>query len=254
MCLIVFAYRVHPEFPLVVAANRDEYYRRPTAQAAYWNERPDILAGRDLEFMGTWMGVTRSGRFAAVTNFRDPEDSRTSAESRGTIVSDFLTQTDSCAVYLQGVTANATAYRGFNLLASDGEDLYYYTNRGGEPRKVKPGIYGLSNHLLDTPWPKLVAARARLERSLSPAPSIEPLLALLADTTMADPADLPRAGLDAAREKMLSAARIVSTDYGTRSTTAMLQGRDGRLQYAERTYTAGGCESETVRYEMSLPC
>ena len=252
MCLIAFAYRAHPDYPLIVAANRDEYHARPTAQAAFWQEQPAILAGRDLECMGTWMGVTRNGRFAAVTNFRDPDDLRNNAESRGTLVSSFLAQDTRCEAFLDGVIARAGDYRGFNLLASDGEAMYYYTNRAGEPRRLEPGIYGLSNHLLDTPWPKLVVARTRLEQAIAHGPAFEPLFALMADTALAPDSELPRTGIDPARERMLSAARIVSPAYGTRSSTALVQDGTGNMDYAERSYDPAGGELDTVRYAFRL--
>jgi uncharacterized protein with NRDE domain len=252
MCLIALAHRVHPGFPLVVAANRDEFYGRPTAVAAFWEDQPDILAGRDLEGMGTWLGVTRSGRFAAVTNFRDPGDLRTSAESRGTLVSRFLCGTMTAEQYFDDVAARGGAYRGFNLLASDGTELYCYSNRDGAPRRLEPGIYGLSNHLLDTPWPKVRLARDRLRESLRPAPAPEPLFTLLADTDLSPDSELPQTGVGSERERMLSAARIVSESYGTRCSTVVLQGSDGRVQFAERTYGPEGAELDTVRYEFRL--
>jgi len=250
MCLIAFAHRVHAEYPLVVAANRDEFYARPTAQAAFWEDRPGILAGRDLECMGTWLGVTRSGRFAAVTNYRDPADARSSAESRGTLVSRFLEGAMPVEEFVNGVVANSGAYRGFNLLASDGTDFYSYSNRAGDPVRLGPGIYGLSNHLLNTPWPKVRVARARLEAALAPRPATEPLFTLLADTAVMPDEDLPQTGVSAEREKLLSAARIVSHSYGTRCSTVVLQGDDGRLQFAERSYGPEGVELDTVRYEF----
>ncbi len=252
MCLIAFAYRVHTAFPLVVAANRDEFYARPTAPASFWDDQPTILAGRDLECMGTWLGVTRGGRFAAVTNYRDPHDVRTSAESRGTLVSRFLAGDLPAARFLDQVVPNAGAYRGFNMLASDGENLFCYSNRSGEPRALEPGIYGLSNHLLDTPWPKVRLARERLGAALAPAPATESLFALLADTSIAPENELPQTGVGREREKMLSAARIVSHAYGTRSSTVILQGADGDMRFAERTYGAEGAELDTVRYEFRL--
>lgn len=252
MCLIALAHRVHPAFPLVVAANRDEFYGRPTAAAAFWEDQPDILAGRDLECMGTWLGVTRSGRFAAVTNFRDPADLRTSAESRGTLVSRFLGGTMTAEQFFGEVSARGDAYRGFNLLASDGTALYCYSNRDGAPRRLDPGIYGLSNHLLDTPWPKVRLARDRLREALRPAPVLEPLFTLLADTDISPGKELPQTGVGTERERMLSAARIVSGSYGTRCSTVVLQGSDGRVQFAERTYGPEGAELDTVRYEFRL--
>jgi uncharacterized protein with NRDE domain len=252
MCLIALAHRVHPEFPLVVAANRDEFYARPTAAAAFWDDQPDILAGRDLECMGTWLGVTRTGRFAAVTNFRDPADPGAGAESRGTLVSRFLAGSMTAEQFFADVAARGDEYRGFNLLASDGTALYCYSNRDGSPRRLDPGIYGLSNHLLDTPWPKVRLARDRLREALRPAPAPEPLFTLLADTDISPDSDLPQTGVGTERERMLSAARIVSGSYGTRCSSVVLQGSDGRVQFAERTYGPEGAELETVRYEFRL--
>ena len=252
MCLIALAHRVHPGFSLVVAANRDEFYARPTASAAFWEDQPDILAGRDLECMGTWLGVTRSGRFAAVTNYRDPADVRTGGESwsRGTLVSRFLGGSMPAGQFFDDVSAHGDAYKGFNLLASDGTDLYSYSNRAGAPRRLEPGIYGLSNHLLDTPWAKVRIARDRLRAALEPGPAPEPLFRLLADTDTSSDSELPQTGVGHERERMLSAARIVSESYGTRCSTVVLQGSDGRVQFAERTYGPGGEELNTVRYEF----
>lgn len=252
MCLIALAHRVHPDYPLVIAANRDEFYARPASPAAFWQDQPRVLAGRDLECMGTWLGMTRNGRFAAVTNYRDPADRGSSAESRGSLVSDFLTGSDSAERFMAGVAHRGASFRGFNLLASDGEALYSYSNRDGAPRRLEPGIYGLSNHLLDTPWPKVRAARDRLRAALSPAPALEPLFALLASTDVPPDTDLPQTGVGPERERMLSAARIVSETYGTRCSTVILQGGDGRVQFAERSFGPGGAELDTARYEFRL--
>lgn len=250
MCLILFAYRVHPDYPLVVAANRDERHERPTAQAGFWQDQPDILAGRDLKCMGTWMGVTRGGRFAAVTNYRDPSDTREGAQSRGTLVSRFLACDQSPPEFLQEVATESTDFRGFNLLTGDAEELFYYSNRGAAAQRLEPGIYGLSNHLLNTPWPKVRNGRARLEAALTPAPAIEPLFTLLADTAPAAESDLPHTGIDPARERRLSAALIVSPDYGTRCSTVLMKRRDCSVRFAERSYSPQGTELDTVRYEF----
>ena len=252
MCLIAFAHRVHPEFPLVVAANRDEFYSRPTAPAAFWKDRPEILAGRDLECMGTWLGVTRSGRFAAVTNYRDPADVRASAESRGTLVSRFLDGTMPATKFVDEIVASGGAYRGFNLLASDGTEFYSYSNRAGDPMRLEPGLYGLSNHLLNTPWPKVRVAKERLQAALNPRPAPEPLFTLLADTAVVPDDDLPNTGVSPERERTLSAARIVSHLYGTRCSTVVLRGADGRIQFAERSYGPEGTEFDTARYEFQV--
>lgn len=257
MCLIVLAHRVHPDFPLVVAANRDEFYERPTEVASFWADHPFILAGRDLEGMGTWLGMTRTGRFAAVTNFRDPGSTRTGAESRGALVSRFLAEDIPATRFVEETAARAGAYRGFNLLVSDGVDLFSYSShnylsQSGRPVRLEPGIYGLSNHLLDTPWPKVRVARNRLLAALDPAPALEPLFSLLADDSVAPDLEPSAAGVAPEHEKMLSAARIVSDTYGTRCSTVILQGADREVRFAERTYGPGGAELDTVSYGFRL--
>lgn len=252
MCLIVFAWKAHPDFPLVVAANRDEFHARPTAAAGFWDDRPGILAGRDLEGMGTWLGVTRSGRFAAVTNYRDAASVPREAASRGLLASRYLESEAAPDAFAAAVAADGTAYRGFNFLASDREEMWWVSNRGGNARRLEPGVHGLSNHLLDTPWPKVTRGKQRLHQALELAPAVEPLLALLADTAEAADGELPDTGVGAERERLLSAARIVSPAYGTRSSSALLVGVDGRVRFAERAYGSDGAELDTLRYEFTL--
>jgi len=252
MCLIVFAWKAHPDFPLVVAANRDEFHARPTAAAGFWDDRPGILAGRDLEGMGTWLGVTRSGRFAAVTNYRDAASVPREAASRGLLASRYLESEAAPDAFAAAVAADGTAYRGFNFLAGDREEMWWVSNRGGHALRLKPGVHGLSNHLLDTPWPKVTQGKQRLHHALELAPAVEPLLALLADTAEAADGELPDTGVGAERERLLSAARIVSPAYGTRSSSALLVGADGRVRFAERAYGSDGAELDTLRYEFTL--
>ncbi len=249
MCLILIAWQAHADYPLVVAANRDEYYRRPSATARFWEDHPHILAGRDLEGFGTWMGVTRDSRFAAVTNFRDPDDPRgNGARSRGELVSGFLEGSDSAPDYMAGVARERDAYRGFNLLAGDGRELWYYSNCGDLPRRLAPGVYGLSNHLLDTDWPKVRTGRSGLRTVLHPAPATDSLFALLASAEPALDHELPETGVGLDRERMLSSARIVSDSYGTRCSTVLLGHRDGVMQYAERTWGPLGADGGIVRH------
>ena len=224
MCLIVIAARVHPGFPLIVAANRDEYHARPSERAGFWKDRPHILAGRDLEAMGTWMGISRAGRFAAVTNFRGGRDAN-AVESRGLLVTRFLEDGVSAGAYVTGVARRGNAYSGFNLLADDGGELWWCSNRGAEPRRLDPGIYGLGNLLLD--MPDVAEPKAQLERSIDP-PSIEPLFAVLA------------------------ASKIVAPEYGTRCSTVLLGGHDGRVQFAERSFGPSGVDGPTLRYEFRI--
>lgn len=252
MCLILVAWRAHPDYPLVVAANRDEFHTRPTASAAFWEDQPAVLAGRDLECMGTWLGVTRGGRFATVSNFREGVARDPAARSRGLLTSEFLADGGPAGDFVKRVAAHGCEYGGFNLLACDGRELWWVTNRGPAARRLAPGIYGVSNHLLDTPWVKVVHGKRELEQALQPAPAVESLLALLADTSVPPDNELPDTGVGLERERMLSPLRVVSPAYGTRSSSAVIVGRAGRLQFAERAYGAAGEERDTLRYEFPL--
>ena len=225
MCLILVAARVHPGFPLIVAANRDEYHARPSETAGFWKDRPGILAGRDLEARGTWMGVSRNGRFAAVTNYRGGRDAN-ALESRGALVTRFLEGNTSAREYISEVARRGSSYSGFNLFADDGSELWWCSNRDGTPRHLQSGIYGLGNFLLDTP--ELAEAKTRFSQSVEPGPAIEPLFAVLAQ------------------------AKIIAPEYGTRCSTIVLKGDDGRLQFAERPFDAAGAEGVTARYEFNL--
>ncbi|HXJ80823.1 MAG TPA: NRDE family protein [Candidatus Methylomirabilis sp.] len=251
MCLILFAYRVVPGVPLIVAANRDEYFARPAAPAAPWTDAPSVLAGRDLLGGGTWLGVSRAGRFAALTNFRNPATHRNDAPSRGALVRGFLTGAMSAGSYVQDLVRDATPYNGFCLLVGDGEQLMYYSNRAEAPLAVEPGIHGLSNHLLDTPWPKVVKGRAALEGLTRSPFSIDDYLAMLDDTVPADERDLPEAGADIERERRLSSLRILSAEYGTRCSTVVRLTDAGTIDFAERTYGADGEVAGEVRWRSS---
>ncbi len=252
MCLILFAHGAHPDYPLVIAANRDEYYQRPTAKAEFWRDHPHILAGRDLECMGTWLGVTRRGRFAAITNFRDPRARRTDAPSRGTLVSEFLASEQEPREYLEEVAAHASDFNGFNLLAGDIDGVFYFSSRAGQVQEVSPGIHGLSNHLLDTPWPKVARGKQRLQAALAGEPGLEALLDLLHDREPAAESELPDTGIGTSMERVLSPALIVSAQYGTRASTALLFGGDGSIDFVERTILPGGAIGATVSLRFRL--
>ena len=167
MCLLLLALHSHPDYKLVIAANRDEYYERPTATAAFWEDAPGLLAGRDLRAGGTWLGITTEGRIAAITNFRAPGSEKSRAPSRGNLVSDFLLGRDSPGDYLSGLEKQAHQYNGFNLIVGRTDELYWYSNRGGQSRSLSPGIYGVSNSLLDTPWPKVTQGKLAMKRLLT---------------------------------------------------------------------------------------
>jgi uncharacterized protein with NRDE domain len=244
MCLIVLAYRQHPAWRLILAANRDEFYARPTTPMTHWEDAPAVLAGRDLTGGGTWFGITRGGRFAAVTNYRDPADVLEHAQSRGLLVSEFVRHGRAPRDYLQELRLSAHRYNGFSLLLGAGDELYYFCNRENILRALEPGVYGLSNHLLDTPWPKVERAKRGLKRLIDvDAVDTEHLLALLADDTRPDDALLPDTGVGLTWERLLSPVHIRSPAYGTRSSTVLLLAEDGRVSVTERQYPDGRTRS-----------
>ena len=238
MCLILIAWQVHPEFPLVVAANRDEFFARATAAATFWPEHPDVLAGRDQEAGGTWLGVTRHGRFAALTNYRDGKPQKT-APSRGALVADFLSSHANPDDYLSSIQPRAESHNGFNLLVGDAERLGYLSNRtpeGTPIRWLEPGIYGLSNHLLDTPWLKLLNAKSSFTGALDRLPDTSAMFDLLLDDELAPDHQLPETGVSFSREKSLSAIFVKTPDYGTRAGTVITRHSSGSVTFTERAF------------------
>lgn len=252
MCLILLAYRAHPLYHLVVAANRDEFFQRPAATADWWDEQPDLLAGRDLEAGGTWLGVTRSGRCAALTNFRDPPAHRPDAPSRGGLVTGFLQGTATPADYLAALLPQADHYNGFNLLVADRETLHGYCNRGGGVTPLEPGVHGISNGLLNEPWPKVTRGRAALSQALADDPDPVALFTLLADRTRAPDAQLPDTGIGAEWERLLSSRFIAAPGYGTRCSTVLLWDVAGQVRFVERSYDAQGEVTGTVDVGFSI--
>jgi uncharacterized protein with NRDE domain len=256
MCLIALGWKTSPDCPLLVIANRDEFHRRATAPLAFWTDAPDVLAGRDLDSGGTWMGVTRSGRFAALTNYRDPSVQRRDARSRGLLVSGFLTS-DACAAdYGEAVRAEAHHYNGFNLLIGDGNTLFWVGHQGrsdAQVSKLVPGIHALANHLPGTPWPKLVRARTGFEKALRTLPdwhrTFEAGFDVLADAHGADDADLPDTGVGIEWERRLSSVFISGEDYGTRS-GSILQITDDRIRFEERRHAPGGWYAGLTRFDL----
>jgi uncharacterized protein with NRDE domain len=252
MCLILIAWRVHADYPLVVAAKRDEFFARPTAPAAFWKEAPQVLAGRDLEAGGTWMGVTRNGRFAALTNFREPSQNRKGVPSRGGLVTDFLTGDEAPHAYLERIAARGRLCNGYNLLVSDGESLWWSSNIGGAARRLEPGVYGVSNHLLDTPWPKVGAGKTALATALDGLPDDEALFALLQDDDIHPDAHLPQTGVPLDWERLLSSAFVKSPGYGTRGSTVLCVGNNGWASFDEQTWLPGAQRGERLRYRFAL--
>ena len=260
MCLIAFSWNPDGDMPLLLLANRDEFYERPTAPAEWWAEPSGIWAGRDLQAGGTWLGVTRSGRFAALTNFRTGQAPDPAARSRGELVSAFLAGDMAPRDYASHVMAQAAQYNGFNLVVGEiygaaGREpaIWYCGNQhGAEARGLPAGVYGLSNAILDTPWPKLTRLKARLAGVGDAREDlVDAALAFLSDPTPADDADLPATGLSPDWERALSAVFIVGPTYGTRAQTVLRADANGLLEATERSFDrasqASGAEPAIIR-------
>lgn len=260
MCLLAFAIDSHPGFPFVFVGNRDEFHARPARAAHWWEDAGDVFGGRDLEAGGAWLGVRKDGRFAVLTNFRDPDVRRSNAPSRGELVRQFLAgpmQLDEMHAWLR---AEASAFSGFNIiygwLQPERPELWYFSNaaEGEFPRPVAPGIHGLSNHLLDTPWPKVQRSTRRLDEVLQSGEiDHAATLALLDDTEAAADSDLPDTGIPAEWERLLSAPRIVSPEYGTRASSSILLDSQGVVHFHERSFDASGAVSgdSSSRFELA---
>jgi len=240
MCLVLFAYKSHKQYPLILVANRDEFYNRPALPVSYWHDHPTILGGRDLEKMGTWLGVTRTGRFAAITNYRDPSRLRKDAISRGEIVSGFLSGTDSPKDYLNTIRGKREIYNGFNLILGNVSSCLYYSNITNTIEEVKPGIHGLSNHLINTPWPKVVRGKEKLKLTIQDKDfsDKDQLFRILNDSQQAEDEELPYTGIGIELERMMSPIFIQSPNYGTRSSTVLLINRQNHVSFMERSKIA----------------
>lgn len=252
MCLILFAFRAHPDFPLVVAANRDESYKRPTLKAGFWQDHPHIFGGRDLDMGGTWMALsrTRAGRFAAITNFRDGAPKGVWPRSRGNLAKDYLLGSRDAPAYLDEVAASAGEYAGFSMLAGDLTRMCYLSNYGKGVVHVTPGVHGLSNHLLDTPWPKVADGRDALSAWMQHAAHerTDALFDMLADRSIAPENQLPDTGVGIAREKQLGPKFIaVDERYGTRASTVIVVDAANEVTYTERTFGGRGIFLGEVR-------
>jgi uncharacterized protein with NRDE domain len=240
MCVIYLAFNQHHDYPLILLANRDEFYDRPSQAAGFWEDRPHIYGGRDLVGGGTWLGVTNGGRFAAVTNYRDPT-AAIGRLSRGGLVADFLNSDSRAKDYLEQVKTASNEYSGFNLLAGeisgDRRELYYYSNRGTDVQELMPGIYGLSNHLLDTPWPKVAKGKGRFTNLLNSSKlPLEGFFKILADESLAKDKDLPSTGVPYETEKAISAVFIKTSGYGTRCSTVLTFDSNFDWKFEERVF------------------
>ncbi|WP_298186264.1 NRDE family protein [uncultured Pseudomonas sp.] len=238
MCLIVLAWRPGHAQPLLVAANRDEFYARASQPLAEWPDVPGVFAGRDLEAGGTWLGVGPNGRFAALTNIRNP-NLALGTRSRGELPLAFLAGDLSTLDFLQQLKAQSAHYSGFNLLLGDHQQLWHFNSLEQRATALPAGVHGISNADLNTPWPKLLRSKSALHSELQ-APHPHRLLELLADPTQAADTELPQTGIGLSFERLLSSAFIASPTYGTRASTALIVNADGSRQIVERSFGING--------------
>ncbi|MCD4674654.1 MAG: NRDE family protein [Desulfobacula sp.] len=236
MCLILFGFKVSKKYPLILAANRDEFYQRPTAPMHFWQDKPSILAGKDLEHGGTWFGIRKNKTFAALTNYRNPAAIKQNAPSRGDIIIDFLDSNESYEAHFNPFKKRAGSYNGFNLLFGNKDHLFWFSNLKNAIKKIEPGIHGLSNRFLNTPWPKVESGKKKLQQIISETITPESLFSMLTDQSVPDDSLLPDTGMGLEWERILSPLFIQSDIYGTRSSTVMLMDQDGNVEVTERTY------------------
>lgn len=253
MCLIFFSLQHHPNYKLILAGNRDEFYNRQTGSADFWKDNPQILGGRDLEANGTWLAMTKSGRIGFITNYRDPKNIKVSAPSRGKLVSDYLESNLSPQAYLEQIEKRATDYNGFNLIVGNADAFWYLSNYQRGIQQILPGFYGLSNHVLETPWPKIVYGKERLKPILMQA-EIHPdqLMDRLYDSTQALEDKLPDTGLGLAREQALSSMFIKTPGYGSRCSTVLLIDRNNNVVFTERTYDLATFNYSTKAFQFTI--
>jgi uncharacterized protein with NRDE domain len=251
MCLNIFSYRSHPDYKLIIAANRDEFYVRKTQEAHFWKDHPGLLGGRDLEHGGTWLGINKQGKFSFITNYRDPKAHRQNSPSRGALVSDYLTGSKSPSEYLSGL-GDPKNYNGYNLVVGDMNEVCHFSNVEGKINKLDPGLYGLSNGLLDTPWKKLVSGKKEITEIIGRKNfEAEDLFVALYNEVKADDAELPSTGIPYEMEKLVSSVFIKSDVYGTVCSTVVLVDNDNKVRFFERTYNPLK-ENKTVSFEFII--
>ena len=252
MCLIAFAWDMHPKYKLILAANRDEFYHRPTAKAAFWGDHPDLLGGRDLQAGGTWMTISKNGRFAAVTNYRDLSNIREDAASRGEIPTNFVNGTQSPTEFIQALHEDSEKYNGFNVLVSDFKETAHYSNYERKLNVLKPGIYGLSNALLDTPWPKVELVKDNFEKAINNSFNHQELLEVMMNDRIAPDEQLPDTGVPKDMERQLSAMCIRMENYGTCCSTIITVDRDGVVNFTEKSYPVGDRKVGTEHFSFQI--
>jgi uncharacterized protein with NRDE domain len=253
MCLIFLSVKQHPTYKLIISANRDEFYQRKTAPAHFWEDMPHIVGGRDLEASGTWMAMSRNGKISMVTNYRDLKNLKDVAPSRGQLVSDFLANGDKPDQYLEKISKNANAYNGFNLIVGNPDELYYFSNYKNDIEKIPSGLHGLSNHLLNTPWPKVEQGVKDMKRALNQEKINSTLLfGLLRNEAIASDEKLPDTGIGLERERALSSMFIKSPNYGTRCSTVVLVDQNNEVSYTERVYDLQTFDYTTRAFQFQI--
>lgn len=254
MCLIFLSLNNHPTYKLILAGNRDEFYNRKTAPAQFWQDHPNVLGGRDLEAGGTWLGMSKLGKVAMVTNYRDPQHIAPNAPSRGRLVSNFLIESDSAESYLKNLSSDGKSYNGFNLILGDANELWYYSNYKNGIEKLSSGFYGLSNHLLETSWPKVLRGKEKIKPILAQT-NIDPdeLFEVLYDNHEASDDQLPDTGLSLERERALSSMFIKIAGYGSRCSTVILISHENEVVFSERNYDVTSFKHETKTFRFIIP-
>lgn len=253
MCLMVFANNYHPDYKLIFAANRDEFYERPSHIANFWNDHSELLAGRDLKEGGTWCGITKGGRFAAITNYREIKSIKKNVLSRGKIVTDYLLGNSPPELFAEGLSDSSDKYNGYSLVFGDESNLFFFSNQTGTPEKILPGIHALSNHLIDTPWFNVRRGKELLEETINRNENIvEDLFALLADKNKSPDNELPKTGLDKKIEKEISSIFVDTPGYGTRSSTVILIDKNHKVTFIEKALDTKTSEWITNKYEFGL--
>lgn len=253
MCLMTFAYKSHPVYSFILLANRDEFYARSSLPMHFWNEQPDLLAGQDLEQNGTWLGINKQGKFTAVTNYRDGKTTKKDVLSRGALTREYLCSSQPASLYLEQLLPRQDQFGDYNLLLGDTSGLWYQSNREGPIKKLTPGVYGLSNALLNTPWPKLLQVRSLLSEALAQLePNKEQLFDIMSNAHQAEISQLPETGISEEWEQLLSSCFIQSSEYGTRATTVLMQKNCGETTIIEKNFGPDGFENKQT-FELQLP-
>lgn len=254
MCLVLIAYNVHPRYPVVIAANRDEFYQRPASPAQFWEDHPEVLGGRDLKQGGTWLAVDRRGRMAAVTNYREPSERKENLRSRGFLVTDYLFGGQSPQAYLSALSGHIDEYDGFNIFAGDASSLYFYGSYLEKPMAMEPGIHGISNGDLDYPWPKVTRGKQALSEVIAGnEPLIPgPLFDILLDREVPEDYELPDTGVGVELERMLAPIFVMGGNYGTRSSTVLLIDQHAGINFSEKTFDSEGRQLEEVDFTFKI--